>query len=89
VISLDALSCELGQGSVAKLTNQLADGLPRELSISKKGPMKLMQPVLDAGLIVKHGTAKTRSVLERAQRLGAALGNIKKLYFNIGKMSLG
>ena len=60
MISLDALCGELGQGSVAKLTNQLADGLPRELSISKQGPMKLMQPLLDAGLIVKHGTAKTR-----------------------------
>ena len=60
MISLDALCGELGQGSVAKLTTQLADGLPRELSISKQGPMKLMQPLLDAGLIVKHGTAKTR-----------------------------
>jgi hypothetical protein len=41
-----------------------------------------MRPFLDAGLIVKHGTAKTRSVLERAQRLVAALGN-KKNYISI------
>ena len=60
MISLDALCGELGQGSVAKLAKQLSDVLPRKLSISKQGPMKLMQPLLDAGLIVKHGTAKTR-----------------------------
>jgi DNA-binding MarR family transcriptional regulator len=30
-----------------------------QLSVSKQGAMKLMRPLLDAGLIVKHGTAKT------------------------------
>ena len=60
MISLDALCGELGQGSVAKLTNQLSDGLPRQLSVSKQGAMKFMRPLLDAGLIVKHGIAKTR-----------------------------
>ena len=30
-----------------------------QLSVSKQGAMKLIRPLLDAGLIVKHGTAKT------------------------------
>jgi Fic family protein len=30
-----------------------------ELKISKQGAMKLMRPLLDAGMIVRHGTAKT------------------------------
>jgi Fic family protein len=29
------------------------------LHVSKQGAMKLMRPLLDAGMIVKHGTAKT------------------------------
>lgn len=29
------------------------------LQVSKQGAMKLMRPLLDAGMIVKHGTAKT------------------------------
>ena len=55
----DVLCGGTRQGSVAKLTNQLSDGLPRQLSVSKQGAVKRIRPLLDAGLIVKHGTAKT------------------------------
>jgi predicted transcriptional regulator len=30
-----------------------------QLNVSRQGAMKLIRPLLDAGLIVKHGTAKT------------------------------
>ena len=30
-----------------------------QISVSKQGALKLMRPLLDAGMIVKHGTAKT------------------------------
>jgi DNA-binding MarR family transcriptional regulator len=30
-----------------------------QLRVSKQGALKLMRPLLDAGMIVKHGTAKT------------------------------
>ncbi len=64
----DALCGGMGQRSVEKLANQLSDGLPRQLSVSKQGAMKFMRPLLDAGLIVKHGTAKTESAPERIQK---------------------
>jgi len=41
------------QGSLAP------SGIWAQLRVSKQGALKLMRPLLDAGMIVKHGTAKT------------------------------
>jgi hypothetical protein len=64
----DALCGGMGHRGVEKLANQLSDGLPRQLSVSKQGAMKFMRPLIDAGLIVKDGTAKTESAPERIQK---------------------
>ena len=71
-------AAEWGNAASKSLANQLSDDLPRQPSVSKQGAMKFMRPLLDAGLIVKHGIAKTGSALERTQALVTAFRNIFK-----------